>query len=125
VFYVFAYLKNKYNARLIYDPSYPRIETSDIKNDEDWKAFYSKVKEASLPNDPPPRGHSVMIRIDVDEHHMGNMVTRRSRSGYFQFVNSAVGNWFSKKQWSIETSSFGSEIVALKPRRLTDDCGTS
>jgi hypothetical protein len=35
VFHVFAYLKNKHNARLIYDPSYPRIETSDFKNYED------------------------------------------------------------------------------------------
>jgi hypothetical protein len=37
VFHVFAYLKNKHNARLIYDPGYPRIETSEFKNDEYWK----------------------------------------------------------------------------------------
>jgi hypothetical protein len=41
---VFAYLKNKHNARLIYDPSSAQIETSDFKDDKDLKAFYSKVK---------------------------------------------------------------------------------
>jgi hypothetical protein len=42
------------------------------------------------------------------------MVTRRSRTGYVHFVNNAVVNWFSKKQGSIKTSTFGSEFVALK-----------
>jgi hypothetical protein len=103
VFHVFAYLKNKHNAKLIYDPSYPQIETNDFKNDEDWKAFYGEVKEAIPPNAPPARGRSVMIRIYVDADHAGNMVTRRSRTGYVQFVNNAVVNRFSKKQGSIET----------------------
>jgi hypothetical protein len=35
------------------------------------------------------------------------------RTGYVQFVSNAVVNRFSKKQGSIETSTFGSEIVAL------------
>jgi hypothetical protein len=36
VFHVFAYTKNKkHKARLINDPSYPRIETGDFKNDKD------------------------------------------------------------------------------------------
>jgi hypothetical protein len=114
MFHVFAYLKNKHNARLIYDPSYPRIETSDFKNDEDWKAFYGEVKEAIPPNAPPARGRSVMIQIYIDADHAANMCTRRSRTGYVQFVNNAVINWFSKKQVSIETSTSGSEFVALK-----------
>jgi hypothetical protein len=63
VLHVFAYLKNKHNARLIHDPSYPQNETSDFKKDKDWKAFYGEVKKAIPPNDPPPRGRSVMIRI--------------------------------------------------------------
>jgi hypothetical protein len=63
VFHVLAYLKNKHNARLSYDPSYPRIESIDFKNDEDWKAFYGEVKEAIPPNAPLGRGGSVMMQI--------------------------------------------------------------
>jgi hypothetical protein len=72
------------------------------------------VKEAILPNAPPARGRSVLLRIYVDADHAGIMVTRRSRTRNVQFVNKAVVNWFSKKQGSIETSTFGSEFVALK-----------
>jgi hypothetical protein len=72
------------------------------------------VKEAIPPNAPPGRGRSLMIRIYVDADHAGNMVTRHSRTRYFQFVNNAVVNWFSNLQGSIETSTFGSEFVALK-----------
>jgi hypothetical protein len=73
-----------------------------------------KVKKAIPPNAPPPRGRSEMIQIYVDADHAGNTVTRRSRTGYVQFVNNAVVNWSSKKQGSIESSTFGSEFVALK-----------
>ena len=55
-----------------------------------------------------------MMRLFVDADHAGNMLTRRSRTGYVQMINNLVVNWFSKKQGSIETSTFGSEFVALK-----------
>jgi hypothetical protein len=72
------------------------------------------VKEEIPPNAPPTRGPREMIRIYVDADHAVNMVTRHSRTGYVQFVNNAVVNWFSKNQGSIETSTFGNEFIALK-----------
>jgi hypothetical protein len=42
------------------------------------------------------------------------MVTRRSRTGVLIYVNSAPVIWYTKKQGSIETSSFGSEFTAMK-----------
>jgi len=41
-------------------------------------------------------------------------VTRRSRTGIFLFIQNSSIVWFSKKQTSIETSSFGSEFSAMK-----------
>ena len=55
-----------------------------------------------------------MLRCFVDYDHAGNKVTRRSRTGYIQFINMAPIAWYSKKQGSIEGSTFGSEFVALK-----------
>ena len=49
-----------------------------------------------------------------DSDHAGDTVTRRSRTGVLIFVNSAPILWYSKKQNSIETSTFGSEFSALK-----------
>ena len=41
-------------------------------------------------------------------------MTRRSRTGYFIFFNTALINWLSKKQATIEGSVFGAEFVAMK-----------
>jgi hypothetical protein len=56
----------------------------------------------------------IVLRVYVDSDHAGDKVTRRSRTGYIIFLNSAPIDWFSKKQNTIESSSFGSEFVALK-----------
>ena len=41
-------------------------------------------------------------------------MTRKSRTGFLVFLNSALINWLSKKQTSVEASSFGSEFCAMK-----------
>ena len=50
----------------------------------------------------------------VDSDHTGDKVTRRSRTGYFIFLNTTLINWLSKKQATIEGSVFGAEFVAMK-----------
>ena len=114
VFHVFAYLKQKHNSRLIFDPTPPRINVNQFKVNEDWKTFYGDVSEAIPPNYPQPRSKLVVLRLFVDSDHAGDQITRRSRTGYIQMVNMAPIAWYSKKQGSIEGSTFGSEFVALK-----------
>jgi hypothetical protein len=46
VFQVFAYLKQKHNSRLIFDPTLPSIDMNQFKGNEDWTTFYGNVKEA-------------------------------------------------------------------------------
>ncbi len=112
-YHVFAYLKLKHNSRMIFDPTYPEIDTSGFMNC-DWKNFYGDVKEAIPSNAPEPRGKEVDLRLYVDSSHADDHLTRRSRSGYFIFLNSAPVAWLSKKQATIETSVFGAEFVAMK-----------
>ena len=50
----------------------------------------------------------------VDSNHGTDETKRRSRTGYFIYVNSVLVNWLSKKQATIETSVFGAEFVAMK-----------
>jgi hypothetical protein len=76
--------------------------------------LYGDVKEAIPPNAPKPCGKEVVIRRYVDADHTGERLTRRSRTGYLTFLNMAQTNWFSKRQNSVETSTFGSEFTALK-----------
>lgn len=111
--HVFAYLEKKHNSRLVFDPSYPEIKHDDFKQC-DWKHFYGEAKEAIPPNAPPARGKDVDLRMFVDSDHANDKLTRRSRTGFFIYLNMALIVWFSKKQSTVETSVFGAEFVAMK-----------
>ena len=50
----------------------------------------------------------------VDSYHARDKVIRRSRTGYLILLNTALINWISKKQATIEGSVFGAEFVAMK-----------
>ena len=54
------------------------------------------------------------MRAKVDADHAADTVTRRSRTGFIIYLNCAPIYWHSKKQTSVESSSFGSEFVAMK-----------
>jgi hypothetical protein len=113
VLHIFAYLKSHNRSRLVFDDSYADIENHFIDG-ADWTDFYGNVKEPIPPNAPKPRGRAVEITAFVDADHAGDKVTRRSRTGVLIYLSRAPIMWFSKRQNSVETSSFGSEFVALK-----------
>jgi hypothetical protein len=63
---------------------------------------------------PEPRGKAVQMIVFVDASHGCDLLTRRSRTGILIYINRAPIIWFSKKQNTIETSTFGSEFTALR-----------
>ena len=63
---------------------------------------------------PKSLGPSMTLRVYVDSNHAFDLATRRSRMGFIVFLNGAPIYWSSKKQTSCETSTFGSEFVAMK-----------
>mmetsp|Transcript_17331 Transcript_17331/g.42369 ORF Transcript_17331/g.42369 Transcript_17331/m.42369 type:complete len:92 (+) Transcript_17331:4520-4795(+) len=63
---------------------------------------------------PTPRGRWVQALAYVDASHAANKKTRRSHTGYIIFLNSAPIVWYSKRQNTVEASTFGSECIALK-----------
>ena len=54
------------------------------------------------------------MRVFVDSNYASNTVTRKSRTGFLIYLQSALIYWTSKKQITIEISSFGSEFMAMK-----------
>ena len=109
--HMFAYLDKHPRSHLVFDPSYPNNVREPMP---DWSDFYQPVQEALPPDMPEPLGKPVEMTGFIDSDHAGNKVTRRSRTGVLVFLNRAPIIWYSKKQGSIETSSFGSEFSAMK-----------
>ena len=115
IFNIFAYLKRNHNSEMIFDPSDLDIDQS-LFDRKDWTAseFGLTLEEVLPPNMPTPRGMGFVMRAFVDADHAGDSITRRSRTGFLIYLNSAPIYWMSKKQTSVETSSFGSEFIAMK-----------
>ena len=66
------------------------------------------------PNAPQLRGKPVTSTCFVDADHAGCRETRRSHTGIIIMVNRAPIVWFSKRQNTVETSTFGSEFIAMR-----------
>ena len=114
VLHMFAFLKSKHNGVMVLDPTEPDIDLTSFRS-EDWSATpYGICEEILPPNAPIPRGIGFTNRAFVDSDHAGDKITRRSRTGFIVYLNSSPIFWYSKKQTSIETSSFGSEFLAMK-----------
>jgi hypothetical protein len=82
--------------------------------DADWKEFYPDATEPIPVNAPEPRGNEVQVNMFCDAAHATCLATRRSTTGVIIFVNGAPIRWYSKRQNTVESSTFGSEFVALK-----------
>ena len=83
-------------------------------NASEFRAIYRDAKEMMPPRMPKPRGREVDISAFVDASHAANKKTRRSHTGYVIFIQSAPIIWFSKRQNTVEASTFGSEFIAMK-----------
>ena len=112
--HIFAYLKKNHNSELVFDPSDPEIDMNTFER-KDWASTeFGTISEILPGNAPPPRGQGFTMRAYVDADHAGDAITRRSRTGFLVYLNMAPIYWHSKKQNSVETSTFGSEFMAMK-----------
>ena len=118
---IFKYLGKYSNSNLILDPTYWNVNWTDENNEYHPRKLakatsqpYPDSKIEYPPNMPSPRGMPVVISVFVDADHAGNTKTRRSYTGIIVNINSAPILWYSKRQNTVETSTFGSEIIALK-----------
>lgn len=116
LFHIFSYLKKYHNTELVFDPSDPIVDTNQFEL-RDWTTSefgHIDGKELVPSNMPQPRGVGFVRRAKVDADHAADSVTRRSRTGFMVWLNCALIYWTSKKQTSVESSSFGSEFIAMK-----------
>ena len=114
LYHMFGYLSKCHNSEMVFDPSEPDVDRNQFPR-KDWEATeFGEIEEILPPGAPPARGFGFTMRAFVDADHAGDLITRRSRTGFVVYLNNAPIYWLSKKQNSVETSSFGSEFMAMK-----------
>jgi hypothetical protein len=113
VLHIFGLSQDQVQLKMCFDPTVPYCDEKAFK-ECDWKEFYGDVAGAIPSNAPETRSQSVNIRMYVDSDHAGEKRTRRSRTGFFVFINQGLMQWILKRQVTIETLVFGAEFVAMK-----------
>jgi hypothetical protein len=85
-----------------------------VENHSNWMEFYPDASE-EIPKDiPPEKGPRVSMTVYVDADHAHDLVTRRSITGILVMLNDTPIRWISKRQKTVETSTYGSELVASR-----------
>ena len=111
---IFGYLKHNNKARIVFDPSNPNLDAMNFQ-DHDWTDIYPFAEEYISNNMPTPKcEHAVSITAYVDASHATDLITRRSVTGYIIFIGKSIIKWYSKRQNTVETSTYGSELVAMR-----------
>ena len=89
---------------------------SDITpNNFDWcRSVYGNVREEHPRDAPIPRGKRVVLTTYVDANLCHDLTTGRSVTAVMHFLNQTPVEWFTKKQPTVETATYGSEFVAAK-----------
>ena len=106
-------MKEKPKQKIAFGPDHPFIDDQRLNN-HDWYDFYRNAKNAILGDTPPPRRNCVSTHCFEDVDLSGNTFTRRSQIGILIFVNRTPIIWHSKRKNTVEASTYGSDIVAMK-----------
>jgi hypothetical protein len=111
--HIFGYLKGTPQGRILIDKQ-TYLQPSAKFVEYDWNEFYPEATEELPPDMPEAIGPNMDTVCYVDADHAHDTLTRRSVSGILIFVAGMPVKWYSKRQKTVETSSYGSELVATR-----------
>ena len=109
-----GYLSKFRNAFIrirVEEPDYSDLPTKDY----DWsRSVYGEVKERRAPDAPVPKGKYVTTTTYKDANLYHDLATGRAVTGVLHFLNQTPIDWFTKKQETVETATYGSEFAAAR-----------
>ena len=110
--YSYAIRTRDYAIRFRTDqPDYSFLPDQDF----DWTYFVYGDVHKILPDDmPKPLGKTVVTTTTMHANLNHCLATGKSLSGCLHFVNKAPVVWYTKKQTTVETATYGSEFIAAK-----------
>jgi hypothetical protein len=95
--------------QLTREPDYSELDYKEY----DWsKTVYGDIREQVPEGIQDPLGNFVMLSHYYDANLYHNVVTGKSVRGILHFLNKMPIDWYSKKQATVETATYGSELIA-------------
>ena len=91
------------------EPDYSELEYEEYN----WaKTVYGDIREQVPEGIPDPLGNYVMLSHYYDANLYHDVVTGQSVTGILHFMNKMPIDWYSKKQATVETATYGSKFIA-------------
>ena len=115
---IYAYLHQFRDAAIRIRTEKP--DYSDLPVVEyDWThSVYGGAKELVPTDAPEPKGKEVIHTGYIDANLYHDMITGKAVTATLHLLNKTPTDWYSKKQATTETATYGSEFVAA--RTMTD-----
>jgi hypothetical protein len=93
------------------EPDYSALPDQEF----DWeKSVYGNVSEMLPSNAPRPLGKYVTLTHYFNANLYHDIITGRSVTGILHLFNKTPGDWYNKKQATVETATYGSEFIAAR-----------
>ena len=113
VLQIFGYLKHHRKRKIVFNADYPEVPVGD-EVELNWSELYPDSKEELPPDIPKPKGKPVQMTTCFDANHAHDLDTRRSVTGVLLFLNKIPIQSCCKRQGTVESSTYGSELVAAR-----------
>ena len=111
---ILGYMKKYPGKGYTVDPRAPILNYKYEKLEPDFGNQYADFVEELDDKLPMQKMEELPITIFVDSNHGHDLVTGKSISGLIAFVGRTPIMWYSKRQGSVQSSTFGAEFIALK-----------
>jgi hypothetical protein len=85
-----------------------------VEDHSNWVEFYPDAGEEIPKGLPPEKGPRVRMTVYVDPDHTHDLVTSISITRILFMLNNTPIIRISKRQKTVETSTYGSELVASR-----------
>ena len=111
---IYGFVRKWKNAAIRY-----RTEEPDYSDLPDqlftWtKSVYGTVRELIPEDMPKPLGKRITLTTYVDANLFHDIITGRSITAVLHLINKTPFDWFTKRQATVETATFGSEFTAAR-----------
>tara|TARA_B110000008_G_scaffold176311_1_gene175861 strand:- start:127 stop:1134 length:1008 start_codon:yes stop_codon:yes gene_type:complete len=110
---IYGYITRFKHFNIKFRVQEPDFSEFDNKIKFDWStSVYGDVSE-NIPEDAPePRGKQVTLVHYFDANLMHDVLSGKAVTGCVHFANKTPIMWYSKKQATSETATYGSEFIA-------------
>jgi hypothetical protein len=111
---MYGYLRKYASAAIrvhIEEPHFSELPDQEF----DWcETVYGKVEELLPADAPRPLRKAITTVHCTDANLQHDLLTGRAVTGILHLLNQNPGDWYSKRQATVETATFGSEITAAR-----------